>query len=358
MARAFAGFGDTIDIVAPYTTQVSAPPGIVVHQFVAPWPAYQNIVGHVRIVLRAWSVIQQLPRPDFIHGVEYLSTGIVAPMSPIPVVLTVPGNIYEREAHGNPFDFFTTQMLKVMAHRSGRHCAVVQCTSSEMSYWWQRSGAQRENLVEIPYGVDADFFQPDPGSRRGLGIADSDAVIVYVGRLSPEKRVDMLIRAVARAQAEIPTMKLHLVGEGPSAFELKLLAGRLGLSTSVVFHGARPLEEVPRWYSCANAVVLPSRSEGLPRVMLEAMACGAPFVATDAPGIGDVIEDGINGFLVDDETEIPLSQRLSILCREPDHRARIGYEARKEVLEKYTWVATVGRLRQAMTSKAMSAFRQ
>lgn len=172
-AKHLMAFGDEVHIVAPYPESAQPPKGAIVHRFPVLPIGYRNIVGHILIVLRGWLEIRRLGNVDLIHAPEYLSTGIFGLLSrDTPVILTVPGNIYERIAHGNPFDWSATQVFKVAARLSARFCACIIVTSEEMRWWWEKTGAPTSRMVLIPHGVDTELFRPIPGTRALLGMSD------------------------------------------------------------------------------------------------------------------------------------------------------------------------------------------
>jgi glycosyltransferase involved in cell wall biosynthesis len=108
---------------------------------------------------------------------------------------------------------------------------------------------------------------------------------------------------------------------------------------------------LPRWYSAADAVVLPSKSEGLPRVMLEAMACGTPFIGTRISGVVDHIRDGENGFIVAPDDEPALALRLRVVREQPLHARQIGRRGQEYVVRHLTWPLVVRRFRDAVTAR-------
>jgi glycosyltransferase involved in cell wall biosynthesis len=351
MARELATLGDEVHVVGPYTVDPDPVPGVTVHRFAIPPMGFRNIGGRVLLVLRAWRQIRRIPQLDLIHAPEYLSTGIIAPFSRVPVTLTTPGNIYERIANGNPFDWTTTQCFKVLARSSARYCSLIQAISHDMAWWWQRTGASPTRIVVIPHGVRSDLFHRVEGSRAILGLDRQDSVLVYVGRLSPEKQVDRLLRALARLVATDVTTTLFVVGEGPQDQKLQSLADELGLSAHVVFRGAVPKEQLPLWYSAADAVVMPSASEPLGRVMLEAMACGAVFVAAKASGPRDHVRHGENGFLVDPGCVDDLADCLRSILIHPTRFREVGERAMIYAQQHFAWPLVMREFREAIVAR-------
>ncbi|KAF1707362.1 glycosyltransferase [Pseudoxanthomonas sacheonensis] len=159
-------------------------------------------------------------------------------------------------------------------------------------------GADPARIRTIPNGCDASLFHPADraASRTLLGIAADAEVVTYVGRLVPEKGLRELLDACRTLAAARPRLRLVLVGEGPMREEI---ATRLAADPSlqVTLAGAQPPAEVARWMAASDLVTLPSYSEGHPNVLVEALACGRPVVATPVGGIPEVV-DADSGILV------------------------------------------------------------
>lgn len=358
-AEHLVALGDEVHIVAPYAEHARPPQGAVIHRFAVPPIGYRNVLGHVLIVLRGWSKIRKLGKIDLIHAPEYLSTGILATLSRnIPVILTVPGNIFERVQNGNPFDWSSTQALKIAAKLSARNCAGIIATSDEMRRWWRRTGTPAGNIVLIPYGVDTKRFHQVADARTSLGIGVSKRLVLYVGRLSHEKGVKDLLEALHRIEQTVPELELHLVGDGPMRAGLQHTAGSLALGDRVVFHGWVNQPDLPLYYSAANVTVLPSFSEGLPRTMIEAMACGSPFLGTTITGIVDVVQDGETGYLVEPGNAASLASRLADILNNPDETARVAQRGLEHIQRQFEWGAIMRRIREEVYQPALDQRRQ
>ena len=159
-------------------------------------------------------------------------------------------------------------------------------------------GADPRRIRVIPNGCDAAIFHPqDRGAARAaLGIPEQARLVVYIGRLVPEKGLRELLDAMDMLAGTDPAVSLAMIGEGPMRAELEariaaMPAGRARLV------GAQPPADVARWMAAADLVTLPSYSEGHPNVLVEAAACGRPVVATPVGGIPEVV-DGATGILV------------------------------------------------------------
>ncbi len=155
-------------------------------------------------------------------------------------------------------------------------------------------GIPADKIQVIVDGVDKQVFHPadKPSARARLGLADDVRHLLFVGNLLEVKGVDVLLEACARLAALRTDWRLHLVGEGPQRSRLEALAARRGLAGHVVFHGAKPHHELPAWFQACDLFVLPSRSEGIPNVLLEASACNLPWVATAVGGIAEIADMG------------------------------------------------------------------
>jgi glycosyltransferase involved in cell wall biosynthesis len=152
-----------------------------------------------------------------------------------------------------------------------------------------------------------------------------------VGRLAAEKGVPVLLAALVRAREVRPSLTLTLVGDGSDRRSLEEEARALGLDEAVTFVGYRSQEEVAQLLSEASALVLPSFAEGVPVVLMEAMATGLPVVATRVAGIPELVEDGVSGRVVAPGEEEALAQAILDVTASPATAARMGAAGRSRV---------------------------
>jgi glycosyltransferase involved in cell wall biosynthesis len=186
----------------------------------------------------------------------------------------------------------------------------------------------QERIVWVPNFVDTDLFSPDDRPRRDY--------LLFVGRFNSQKNLPALLEAVALRQTQRPIV---LVGQGEEEDTLRRLASHLGLQ--VRFAGVVPNDSLPELYRRAWAFVLPSRYEGMPKALLEAMACATPCLGSDVDGIRDLIVDEENGLLVP-----PTTQSLAIgLARLEDDELRqtIGQGARRFVVDNFSMAEVMAR---------------
>ncbi len=198
-------------------------------------------------------------------------------------------------------------------------------------------GLGGEKVVVIPNGVDLGRFDPERHPReearawavREWGADDDEAVVGAIGSLTPVKGHTDLLEAAARVVARLPRTRFVLVGDGPSRPALEALARQLGLADRVVLAGVRA--DVARVLASFDVVALPSHTEGLSNVLLEAMAMARPVVATAVGGNPDVLRDGASGRLVPARDPAALAAGLAGMIEHPEAARRMGREARRDV---------------------------
>ena len=315
IARRLARLGDEVHIVAPYTTDVMPDPSVKVHRFDLPPIGYRNIIGHLLIIQRALQTLRAHGPFDVIHTPEYVSSALIAPLlRNTPVVFTEPGNIYERIENGNPYDWVTTQVYKLAANISARNVARCIATSDLMAYWWRRTGVPAERIARIPLGVDLDLFRRIPDARQKLGWDARRPIVLYAARLSRENGIEVALRGMAKVREVFPNVQLHVLGAGQMESSARRLASELGMQLNTVWHNWVDFHDLPMFYSAADALLFSGFSGGTPRVMLQAMACGTPVVASSIGGIVDHVEDGLSGLLFPaGNTELLAKQVLRVL---------------------------------------------
>lgn len=184
--------------------------------------------------------------------------------------------------------------------------------------------ADATRIRAIPNGCDATIFHPQSraDARDALGIDADSELVVYVGRLVPEKGLRELLDAMTSLAPHRPKLQLALIGDGPMRAELE---GRITADPALRVHlpGAQNPHEVARWMAASDLVTLPSYSEGHPNVLVEALACGRPVVATPVGGIPEVV-DADCGLLVPARDPAALSTGLRDALDRPWDKAMLS----------------------------------
>lgn len=187
------------------------------------------------------------------------------------------------------------------------------------------------NGMELPPMIDAnrlDTLRIEMGARD-----DARPLALFVGRLTHQKNVDLLLRAVAALEPGLRP-RVALAGDGPLHDELQSTVRRLQLDDDIRFLGER--SDARELMQAADFVVLPSRDEGLSNVVLEAMAAGRPVMATRVGGNPELVKDGVTGLLFDSGDVDALAQALRRLAADPGLRARMGEAARARIADRYS----------------------
>jgi teichuronic acid biosynthesis glycosyltransferase TuaC len=156
-------------------------------------------------------------------------------------------------------------------------------------------GVRRDRIHVLPPAVDPAFRPGDRFAARSALNVPADAVALFwAGRMVALKYLDVLFDACVKVRASHPTLCVYLAGDGPVRRDLETRARALGLQNAVKFLGPVPQPALPDWYRAADMTVLPSLSEGTPNTLLESIACGTPFVASDVGGIPALAQDGLD----------------------------------------------------------------
>jgi glycosyltransferase involved in cell wall biosynthesis len=212
-----------------------------------------------------------------------------------------------------------------------RRIDAVVAISAEVRQELLDYGFPQERIVVIPNGVNTGYFSPGSAVDRDGREASP---ILFVGRLCEQKGVDILLRALALLGEQSTAWRLDLLGDGSDRPALQALAEESGIAAAVRFMG--PRSDVRDRMRGAALLVLPSRYEGLSNVLLEAMACGLPVVATRVSGSVDVVKDGVNGLLVEPEQPEELAGAIQRLLQDRKLAQRLGEQARATVLDEYS----------------------
>jgi glycosyltransferase involved in cell wall biosynthesis len=167
--------------------------------------------------------------------------------------------------------------------------------------------------------------------------------ILFVGRLDPIKGIQYLLRAMEIVCKVLPEAKLILVGDGKERENLENLTKILGLSDCVTFVGMIPHKKIPDYMDLADIFVLPSLSEGFPIVIPEAMAGGLPIVATRVGGVPDIIEDGVNGYMVEPGNFQEMANKIISILENQPLKCLISKNNRMKV-EEFEWKKIVNQL--------------
>jgi glycosyltransferase involved in cell wall biosynthesis len=180
--------------------------------------------------------------------------------------------------------------------------------------------------------------------------------LLFVGRLAAVKGVPVLFRALKQVMGDHPDLRLTLIGDGPERAALESEARAMGLSGVVDFAGYKGQIEVAQALRDTDILVLPSFAEGLPVVLMEALAARVPVLATRIAGVGELVEDGVSGRLVAPGDPLALEQALrALLDATPEARAAMGEAGRGRVVAEFDSVMEAGKLARLIATSAKGA---
>ena len=248
------------------------------------------------------------------------------------------------------FDGTTLRRLVALVIRRGDAFIVLNAeTRAELL----ELGASPEKCHVVPNGIEVERF----AGNTAPVIREGPRRLVCVARLAQQKGHDILLRALPAVRAAAGPIALTLLGDGPERAALQSLAAALGVAETVRFGGVVP--DVAPYLAGAAAFVLPSRYEGMPLALLEAMAAGVPVVASAVPGNRQVVRDGVDGLLVPPEDPQALAAGIVRVLTDRDMAARLAATARISVANRYSVGTmanrTLGVYRSVLTAGASSA---
>jgi glycosyltransferase involved in cell wall biosynthesis len=221
---------------------------------------------------------------------------------------------------------------------------MVAVSESNRRYCIETQRIRAEKLLVIENGIDpGDLSPPVPAEidrlRAELGVAGPNFVVTMVGRLHPQKDHDCLLRAVAAVAGDLPSMRVLLIGDGRLRDQIAERIAMLGLGARVQLLGER--RDVAALLALSDLFVLPSRWEGMPNAVLEAMSASLPVLATRVDGIVDVVQDGKTGVLVQPGDDRALAAELLAFGRDPARRRALGSAGRRRIELAYSLNAFV-----------------
>jgi glycosyltransferase involved in cell wall biosynthesis len=214
-------------------------------------------------------------------------------------------------------------------------------------------GVRGDHMHVLYNGVDPDRFHPldMQACRQRLGVAADEEMILFVGNVLVTKGCGELLEAFACLASSRPRLTLTYVGDGPMRKALQAKAQELGLAARVRFPGRVAHEQLNAWFACASVFCLPSYSEGVPNVVLEAMACGKSVVSTDVGGVVEVLPD-FAGTIIQPRDAGALAKALDdTLSRSWDH-ARIAEHA-----SRFNWDVNIASFRAILLEAMRSPLR-
>jgi glycosyltransferase involved in cell wall biosynthesis len=251
-----------------------------------------------------------------------------------PVGISLPITVF-----GSAYDWLIGRWPFALADR-------IIAVSEWVKYDIAKYHIDERKIVPVHNGINVSEFRPSGESnvRRQYGI--EGPMLLFVGRMITQKGIPYLIDAMPAVLEKHPDAKLLLVGRGNALENLKKKVKAAGLERSVLFSGYMTEEMLKEAYGTCDMFVLPSVWEVLPIAVLEAMSSSKPVVCTSAGGDAELVEDGLNGFVVPMRDPKALAEKINELLDDPVKRARMGMASRKRAEEEFDWKLIAARTKK------------
>lgn len=348
--------GNKVTVVTPFDSQFKRqddPFEITTYKYI--WPNSLHLLGYSKAMegdvnlrkrnymllplmllfgtLALWNVVKR-EKPDLVNVHWILPNGLMAIivfwLTRTPFVVTIPGTDAYLASRNKLFGWVS----KFIAQSSA---GITSNSSLNLSRIINLGVTGKPTLV-LAYPADVSFFKPlNTGLdkyRTKLKLVKSNFVILAVGRFVYKKGFDYLLKAVARVSKKYPQVRLVIGGDGDLREVWETIAAKLQIHKIVEFVGNINRDEIIYYYNLSDVFVAPSiidekgNVDGGPVVTLESMACGKPQILTNVLGMADVIEDGVNGYIVPEKNAKALAQAIEKLIRDPELRSKMGRENR------------------------------
>lgn len=308
-------------------------------------------IGAPLYVLGAWRAVGRALRAehfDLLQAHWVVPNGLIASRFARRVPIAV-------GLHGSDVFLAEKPVVRHLVGRTLKHVRALTGCSPELVSRVCALGLDEARARVIPYGVDSALFRPDPERRaiwrHKLEIPGDAPMLMSVGRMATKKGYQVLVEALPALMEKHPALHVVLAGAGDRLAEFRAAAAPW--SGRVHFPGAVYRDTLPDLYRAADAFVLPAvhdpkgNVDGLPNVILEAMASALPVVATAISGIPLAIDEGVHGHLVPEQDAAALTDALSRVLADPERARSMGEAGRARACRELSWDAVAGRYREA-----------
>lgn len=224
----------------------------------------------------------------------------------VPLIFTWHA-LYDKYVHFAPLipKKLATWWIIRQAVKYADKCDAVITPTDSVGEIIRKWGVKNNNVISVPTGIEEDIYQDPDGQsiRNEYGLENDEILLISVARISAEKNIEFLFRAVIETLKSVSKAKFLIAGEGHMVPMLKGMASENGLEKRVIFAGLVDKKKLKHYYAAGDIFVYSSKSETQGMIVTEAMYMGLPIVAVRAPGIKDQVQDGVNGYLVSENVE-------------------------------------------------------
>jgi len=274
-----------------------------------------------------WRILAD--KPDILHC-HLIPSNIIA--KPLGALLGVP--VIINHDHTNDPHRIDNKILLALDKSTNRFAHhIIAVAAACRDFLTTHESIRPEKISLVPNAIDLRRFSPGEASRdearARLGLPVASRIVAGVGRLNPQKNFALFLDIAAQLAPRFPDLHFLLAGDGPEEQMLREKASALGIANRVTFSGY--VADTRLVYLAADVLLMPSRYEGLPMTLLEAMAMGLPVVASKLDGIAEVIGDGSEGFLVPSDDAALFVERTAALLADAELSSRISKNARAKI---------------------------
>ena len=222
---------------------------------------------------------------------------------------------YEMYSHYIPLpQDFVKSVSKSVVSSFTKKCSVIITPGTAIVDLIKKDYGINKNVIYMRNSIELDDFK-NPNRqkvREKYGIKENEKLLIYVGRMAPEKNIPFMLDSFKKISEKNPS-KLLIVGEGSEIENLKQYAKDHGLENKAIFTGRVEYKEIPNYYGASDLFIMTSKTEVKPLALLEAMATGLPIIAVSACGASDTIQDGINGYLTSENIDEFANKVLEVI---------------------------------------------
>jgi colanic acid/amylovoran biosynthesis glycosyltransferase len=302
-------------------------------------PGWRGLIYQLFYFVEAGILAHQIKTKKIEHLHNHLasSSGTVAMLA-----AEMGGFTYSFTLHG-PYIFFEPHRWRLdeKIKRALFVCCISHYARSQGMVFAPFDKWNRMHIIHC--GIDPTLFNLVSHSHQGHRL-------LFVGRLAVVKGLPILLESLATLKIRHPDILLTVVGDGPDRQKLEQMTDQLGLSQNVNFVGYQSQAEVRRFLQQTDVFVMSSFAEGIPVVLMEAMAAGVPVVATQIAGVSELVENGVNGYLVPPGDSVSLAECVEKLLTDPQRRTIFGLTGREKVEKEFNIHQEVSLLYQVITS--------
>ena len=278
------------------------------------------------------AALRSIRKTQLIHAF-WSASGIIALavriFKPRPVVITLWGS-----------DKLITQIpiLSKTIIRILNTADAIVCENNNLKAFLVSQGLDSKKITLIRNGINLDFFQPGDSmkARKHIGIKNDQLILLSIGSLSKNKNHALLINALAEIVTSKISLHLYIIGEGEEQEILKKQIKELKLEQKITLLGLVDHKSISEWMKAADIFILPSRNEGTPNSLLEAMASGLPVIASKIGGIPELIQENIEGLLFESDSKDDLKEKLNKLIKDNQLQEFLGKNAQKKIATQYS----------------------